>query len=33
MNIDEQKDEVIFFRIKSEKKKDWKKSVPINKFP
>ncbi|WP_228446458.1 hypothetical protein [Chryseobacterium shandongense] len=25
MNIDEQKDEVIFFRIKSEKKKDWKK--------
>ncbi|MDR6156659.1 hypothetical protein QF023_000175 [Chryseobacterium sp. SLBN-27] len=25
MNIDEQKDEVIFFRIKGEKKKDWKK--------
>lgn len=25
MNIDEQKDEVIFFRIKSQKKKDWKK--------
>ncbi len=25
MNIDEQKDEVIFFRIKSEKKKNWKK--------
>ncbi len=25
MNIDEQKDEVIFFRIKREKKKDWKK--------
>ena len=25
MNIDEQKDEVILFRIKSQKKKDWKK--------